>query len=180
MTRPILGALACALLLVAAGCKPAANKPADETPAQAAAPAVATTPAVITDIDWNMTGLGERTHPLGAGGKQVTLRFDAATQRAGGFGGCNRYNASYSLRGDSLSFGPGMSTKMACPDGMELEEAWLKALPRVVTFAATETNPRRWVEGPCTQCDAPPSYRQLLGRVTAVDLTATSTFHVKP
>jgi heat shock protein HslJ len=94
---------------------------------------------VITDIDWNMTGLGERTNPLGAGGKQVTLRLDADTQRAAGFGGCNRYSGSYSLRGDSLSFGAVLSTRMACTDGMELEGAWHKTLPRVVTYSATES-----------------------------------------
>ena len=93
----------------------------------------------ITDIDWNLAALGERTNPLGNGGRPVTLRLDSASGRAAGNGGCNRYSASYSLRGDSLSFGPGMSTKMACPDGMDLEDAWLKTLPNVVTFAATET-----------------------------------------
>jgi hypothetical protein len=47
-------------------------------------------------------------------------------------------------------------------------------------YVTTDTDPRRWLEGPCTQCDVPPSYRQLLGRVPAVDLTATTTFEVEP
>lgn len=137
MTRTTARALVGLLLVFAAGCKPAANKPTAES-LQSATPAPATTPT-ITDIDWNLTSLGERTHPLGAGGKQVSLRLDGASQHAAGFGGCNRYSASYSLRGDSLSFGAGISTKMACPDGMELEDAWLKTMPKVVTFAATES-----------------------------------------
>ena len=79
----------------------------------------------------------------------MTLRLDSAQKRAAGFGGCNRYGASFTLAGDSLSFGPGMATKMACPDGMELEDTWLKTLPRIVTFAATEsTLVLRTADGP--------------------------------
>ena len=53
----------------------------------------------------------------------------AATATAGG----------YTLHGDSLAFGPAMSTEMACPDGMELEATWHKTLPKVSTYAATES-----------------------------------------
>ena len=139
MSRATARTLACLMLVFAAGCRPAANKPRPE--AQSAASAAQPTPAAtgITDIDWNLVGLGERTNPLGAGGKPLTFRLDAASQRAAGFGGCNLYSASYLLRSDSLSFGAGISTKMACPDGMELEDAWLATMPRIVTFAATET-----------------------------------------
>jgi len=119
VSRATTCTLACLMLVFAAGCRPAAT--------------------VITDIEWNLVGLGERTNPLGAGGKPLTLRLDAASRRAAGFGGCNRYSASYSLRGDSLSFGAGMSTRMACPDGMELEDTWLATMQKIVTFAATET-----------------------------------------
>jgi len=138
MPRPTVRVFACLALLLAAGCKPAANKPTEET-APVTAPAAKASAAAITDIDWNLTGLGEQVHPLGAGGKQVTLRLDATMHRAAGFGGCNRYSGSYSLRGDSLSFGAVMATRMACADGMELEAAWHKALERVVTYSATES-----------------------------------------
>jgi len=137
VSRTTIRTLAVLALVLAAGCRPAANKPNPE--AQSAAPAAITPAPAITDVDWRMVGLGEQTNPLGAGGKPVTLRFDAEKRYAAGFGGCNRYSASYSLRGDSLSFGVGMSTKMACPDGMELEDTWLKTMPKIVTFAATES-----------------------------------------
>jgi heat shock protein HslJ len=93
----------------------------------------------IEDRDWDLVALGERDHPLGAGGKPATLRFDSATKRAGGNAGCNRYNAAYVLHGDSVSFAAAMATKMACPDGMELENAWLGTIDKLVTWSATES-----------------------------------------
>jgi len=93
----------------------------------------------IENRDWNLVGLGALDHPLGAGGKPATLRFDAGTRRAGGNAGCNRYNAGYVLAGDSLRFEAAMSTRMACVDGMELENAWLGAMAHVVTWSATDT-----------------------------------------
>jgi heat shock protein HslJ len=93
----------------------------------------------IEDRDWDLVALGERDHPLGNGGRPVTLRFDAAERRAGGNAGCNRYNARYVLTADSLHFAAASSTRMACVDGMELESAWLGALSRVVTWSATDS-----------------------------------------
>jgi len=140
VSRAAIRTLACLMLVFVGGCRPAANKPSPQSqPAVMPAAQPAPVAPAITNIDWNLVGLGERANPLGAGGKPLTLRLDATSQRAAGFGGCNRYSASYSLRGDSLSFGAGISTKMACPDGMELEDTWLKTMPKIVTFAATES-----------------------------------------
>lgn len=77
----------------------------------------AATAATLTDREWVLVGLGELDGPLGAGGRPATIRFDPATGRAEGFAGCNRYSAAYTLTGDSLAFGPAISTKMACVDG---------------------------------------------------------------
>ena len=93
----------------------------------------------IEDRDWDLVALGEQDHPLGAGGKPATLRFDAAAQRAGGNAGCNRYSAAYTLVGDSLRFTAAISTKMACTEGMELENAWLGAMSHVATWSATDS-----------------------------------------
>jgi heat shock protein HslJ len=43
------------------------------------------------------------------------------------------------LSGDSLSFGPIVSTKMACADGDELERSFLAALPSVATYQVTNS-----------------------------------------
>src|SRR6266511_773660 len=120
-----------ALFLTAAvGCGP---KP----PSPGPPPPLATT--TIADREWALVTLGERSTPLGAGGRPATLRLDSATSRAAGFGGCNRFSASYRLSGDSLSFGPVVSTKMACADGDELERSFLAALPAVAAYQVTDS-----------------------------------------
>jgi heat shock protein HslJ len=45
-----------------------------------------------------------------------------------GSGGCNRLAGSYHLNGTAVEFGPVASTRMACAQGMEQEQAMLEAL----------------------------------------------------
>jgi putative lipoprotein len=76
----------------------------------------------------------------GAGGKAVDIQFDAAEQRYSGFSGCNRYTGGYEregklARGSALQLGPAAGTMMACVDGMELEQHFLKMLAKVDAFA---------------------------------------------
>jgi heat shock protein HslJ len=108
-------------------------------------PSLSTTPppsssaVSIEDRTWVLVALGELTNPLGNGGRPATLRLEKATGRASGNAGCNRYSGPYTLRGDSLTFGPAISTKMACAEGMELENAWLGAHSSFVTWSATDS-----------------------------------------
>lgn len=49
--------------------------------------------------------------------------------RAVGRAGCNNYSTKYKRAGDSISFGPTISTKMACaPELMNLEQSFLATL----------------------------------------------------
>ncbi len=47
-------------------------------------------------------------------------------------------------------------------------------------YATTETKSERWLPGPCIECAMPTQIRNLLARVPAVDIIATTTFEVKP
>jgi len=87
--------------------------------------------APITGKEWQVAAIGEVVNPVGAGGRPLTMTFDDSTQRIYGFGGCNRYNAGYTLKGDSLSFGPAISTRMACEGADSLEMIFLQTLPKV-------------------------------------------------
>jgi len=103
-------------------------------PSSAAAPSIK-----IENRDWDVVQVGEMQNPQGNGGRPATLRLDTEAQRAAGNSGCNRYSATYRLSADSLSFGPAISTRMACAQGMDLETAWLGALAKIVTWSATES-----------------------------------------
>ena len=82
-----------------------------------------------------MVAIGTQQTPVGAGGRYLTMHFDAATSRVSGFSGCNQYNAPYTLHGDSLTFGPAVSTQMACIGNADsAERAFLGALPAITTW----------------------------------------------
>ncbi len=84
----------------------------------------------IRGITWVLIGLrGATVVPGGAGPPTLQLGLDNA--QAAGFGGCNRLAGSYTLEGSALSFGPLVSTRMACPDVMETEAAFGLALAAV-------------------------------------------------
>lgn len=90
--------------------------------------------AALSGRRWVVVAIGDRQNPVGAGGQLLTMRFDPATSRLSGFAGCNQYNASYTLRGDSLSIGPAISTQMACTTGMDAEQALFGALPTISSY----------------------------------------------
>lgn len=83
---------------------------------------------------WSLTELPGAELPAAVA---VTAQFDEG--RIGGGAGCNRYFASYEVRGDSLRIGPAGITKMMCPDPqMAVEKTFLAALADVTTFALAD------------------------------------------
>jgi heat shock protein HslJ len=93
----------------------------------------------LAGVEWELVALGERSDVLAAGGRRPTIQFTTGESRAGGFGGCNQWSAPYQTSGDSLTFGPAVSTKMACSEGMDVETAFFGMLPSVRRLAATDS-----------------------------------------
>lgn len=91
----------------------------------------------LFDITWYLTELNGQAPPAGNGGKPATLILAAEDQRASGFSGCNRMSGSYQHAGDSISFGPMAMTRMACTEGMELEQQYSAALASATMFRLT-------------------------------------------
>ncbi len=133
-TQVKIGASIAALLTLA--CTDGAHSGKADTTASRSGAAV---PAAIVEREWALVTLGDSAAPRGSGGKPATIRFDSAATRAAGFAGCNRYSAPYTIAGDSLGFGPAISTKMACADGDALERAYLAIIPDVTGFRATDS-----------------------------------------
>lgn len=50
------------------------------------------------------------------------------------FSGCNRFRGGYEVSGDQPHFSEMASTMMACMEGMEQEQRFLKALGEVIRF----------------------------------------------
>jgi putative lipoprotein len=133
-TRVKIGASIAALTMLA--CTNGANGRAPDTAASRSGGA---SPAAMVEREWALVTLGDSAAPQGSGGKPATTRFDSAAARAAGFAGCNRYSAPYTIAGDSLGFGPAISTKMACAEGDALERAYLAIIPDVTGFQVTDS-----------------------------------------
>jgi heat shock protein HslJ len=92
-------------------------------------------------ITWSLTGTVWKLvelngQPVGAN-KLPSLTLDAATGKAAGMAGVNRFSGSFKQDGAALSFGPMAVTKMAGPEkDMKLESEFLAALGRVTGWKA--------------------------------------------
>ena len=91
---------------------------------------------VLDDTNWSLRTIttGGSTTPV-ADGAGATLDFVAGD--AGGSAGCNRFSASYTADATTLTFGPIMTTRIAC-DGPStaLGTSYLGALPTVASYTA--------------------------------------------
>ena len=119
---------AAAALLLAAGC---GQPPAGRDDTSPSVNAGATTAGAIVDREWQLVAFGSADEPVGRTARPVTMRLDSATGRVSGYTGCNGYGGPYTLRGDSLSFGPAAMTRMACAEGMDVEQRYAAMLPAV-------------------------------------------------
>ena len=85
---------------------------------------------------WQLVELDGKPVPAKEGLQSPTIQFDAASLRASGIAGVNRYSASYELSGLALRFGTPAGTKMAGrPEAMEIENAYFKALAAVSSWS---------------------------------------------
>ena len=99
-----------------------------KTPVTTAAPLEGTTWQLIAYLD----AAGSLTLPY----REAPATLTMADGQAGGNTGCNNYFGSYTLDGDSLSFGPMGATMMMCPEPQAMQEqAYLAGLENVATYA---------------------------------------------
>ena len=84
--------------------------------------------AELENAYWKLVRLGDQPVIVSPGRQEPHLRLDAEGRKAQGFAGCNRLLGVYELEGQKLRFAHLATTRMACPDGMEPEQAFLSAL----------------------------------------------------
>jgi heat shock protein HslJ/uncharacterized lipoprotein YbaY len=91
---------------------------------------------LLTGAEWVVEDVAD----LGiVDGANVTIAF-LPEGRVAGSGGCNRYNAGFTLTGEGLAFGPAASTMMACAEAlMNLEQRFHATLAAVDRFGFDET-----------------------------------------
>ena len=70
----------------------------------------------LENRDWRLVELRGQAAVPSTGMRETGFRLSADSMRMSGFGGCNRMGGTYSRDGYQLSFGPILSTRMACAD----------------------------------------------------------------
>ena len=55
----------------------------------------------------------------------------------GDTGGCNRFVGTYAIEGASLTFGQMAATRMACPEGSDVDTPMMAALEKAQAFRKT-------------------------------------------
>ncbi len=86
------------------------------------------TQAPLRGPEWQLFSLGDAPIELVADQRPPNLVLLPEELRMAGFGGCNRLLGGFAVFGDQLRFSQTASTMMACPAGMELEQALLQVL----------------------------------------------------
>lgn len=91
--------------------------------------------STLEGVAWSLIELDGRAVAAGNNSRHPTLRLDPATGRVTGYAGVNSYGGTFFLSGDTLGFGPIVSTKMAgAPEVMRLEQEFLAALAAAKTW----------------------------------------------
>jgi heat shock protein HslJ len=128
MRRFVAGCIFCLLAsglpaLVLAQSGTAGDKEAARSAAGVAVP--------LEKTEWRLIRLGRAAVKGDELHRPPEIVLDPESHRASGSGGCNRIMGGYELKGDTLTLARMASTMMACPDGMETEQKFLKALGQV-------------------------------------------------
>jgi copper homeostasis protein (lipoprotein) len=84
--------------------------------------------ADLQDTYWKLLELQGHTVTTPESAREVHMILASAESRAHGFAGCNNFFGGYQAENDALSFSLMGATMMACPEGMDTEQAFLQAL----------------------------------------------------
>ena len=93
-------------------------------------------PVTLTGTTWSANGINTGTGAVSSlvAGTTVTAVF-AADGTLSGNAGCNTYNGTYEVSGETMTIGPLATTRMACePDVSDQEANYLESLGRVTTY----------------------------------------------
>jgi len=83
---------------------------------------------------WKLNSVGDGSITIAAGTREIHLTLQPDALRVSGFSGCNTFTGTYTLAGNKLVFGNLASTMMACPHGMEIEQAVQQALAATASW----------------------------------------------
>ena len=90
--------------------------------------------AELLNTYWKLVEVNGNRVITPAGMKEAHLILASAESRAKGHSGCNNYFGQFESGEGALSFSPLGATRMACPEGMDTEQAFLQALGETTRY----------------------------------------------
>jgi len=87
-----------------------------------------TTHAELIGTYWKLVDIQGEVVRTPEGMKEAHIILASEESRAHGNAGCNNFFGQFQVKDDSLTFSAMGSTMMACPEGMDTEQAFLTAL----------------------------------------------------
>ena len=138
LPRLTLGALG--VLWALAGCAAdgsiSAEPPSAPTSASAEAQAMAQVQAPLLNTYWKLRQIGDGPHVSAFDNQpEPHLVLQSGSNRFHGAGGCNRLHGNYSLDGRWLRLSAVASTRMACPQGRQMEQMFVTTLAQVRSYS---------------------------------------------
>ena len=92
--------------------------------------------ATLTGHAWNVTQFNNGRQAVVSLLADTTLTMSFANGKVSGKAGCNTFNAPYNTKGDSITIGPAVTTRMMCADAvMTQERQFLTALQSTTRWA---------------------------------------------
>jgi putative lipoprotein len=111
--------------------RPVQSSP-DTGPAASAPGGASTQPPKLEDTHWKLTELAGKAFVAAPDQmREAGMLLHEADRRVSFSGGCNQMTASYVLHGAHVTFGKAAGTLMACPSGMDTDQAFSEALSTV-------------------------------------------------
>ena len=90
--------------------------------------------ATLENTYWKLMRLDGEAVAVADAQREPHFILQPEQKRVAGSGGCNRLVGSYALDGAKLVFSQMGGTRMACPEGMDVEQAFHAALGKVATW----------------------------------------------
>jgi len=91
--------------------------------------------AELRNTYWKLVEAGGQPVTTGPDRREAQMTLSLEDMRVKGFSGCNGFSGTYTVSGNNLTFGNVMSTKMACADGMNVENRFFAAMSATATYA---------------------------------------------
>jgi heat shock protein HslJ len=93
--------------------------------------------ASLENTYWALVRVGGNAVVLGEGQGEPYMVLHSNDKRVAGMSGCNRMMGGYTVTADRIVFTQMAGTMMACDKGMDVEQAFLKALGEAAAWRIT-------------------------------------------